>query len=264
MNIGAQLTLHSVTVQFIDIINSRNTNLPQDGEKSMASRGINKVILVGNLGNDPDVRFSANGSAVATLSIATSDGWTDRNTGQPVEKTEWHRVVIFGKLAEIAQQYLRKGSKVYIEGKLQTRKWQGQDGQDRYTTEIVVDGFNGQMQMLDSRSDNVQTSGYGQANQAPQPSNAYPNNGQQQYNAHSQQQYGQGNAPQATPPNYQSQPTAQSSYPSQQNTQQSYQHPQSAPQQPVAAPTQPKKPAESHSDIPFDDDILSKPHLRTS
>lgn len=117
------------------------------------ARGVNKVILVGNLGNDPDVRFTPNGSAVANLSLATSESWKDRNTGQQQEKTEWHRVVIFGKLAEIAQQYLRKGSKIYIEGKLQTRKWQGQDGQDRYTTEIVVDGFSGQMQMLDGRQE---------------------------------------------------------------------------------------------------------------
>ena len=117
------------------------------------ARGVNKVILVGNLGNDPDVRFTPNGNAVANLSLATSESWKDRNTGQQQEKTEWHRVVIFGKLAEIAQLYLRKGSKIYIEGKLQTRKWQGQDGQDRYTTEIVVDGFSGQMQMLDSRQD---------------------------------------------------------------------------------------------------------------
>lgn len=114
------------------------------------SRGVNKVILIGNLGNEPEIRSTAAGALIATLSIATSESWRDRNTGQQQEKTEWHRVVIFGKLAEIAQQYLHKGSKVYLEGKLQTRKWQGQDGQDRYTTEIVIDGFNGQLQMLDS------------------------------------------------------------------------------------------------------------------
>ena len=140
------------------------------------ARGVNKVILVGNLGNDPDVRFTPNGGAVANLSLATSESWKDRNTGQQQEKTEWHRVVIFGKLAEIAQQYLRKGSKVYIEGKLQTRKWQAQDGQDRYTTEIVVDGFSGQMQMLDSAGG--QSSGDNRAQQQaaayqPQPQNAY-------------------------------------------------------------------------------------------
>ncbi|RDH45949.1 single-stranded DNA-binding protein [Zooshikella ganghwensis] len=115
-------------------------------------RGVNKVILVGNLGADPEVRYLPNGNAVTNLSIATSEQWKDKQTGQPQERTEWHRVVMFGKLAEVAGQYLRKGSKVYLEGKLQTRKWQAQDGSDRYTTEIVVD-ISGQMQMLDSRQD---------------------------------------------------------------------------------------------------------------
>ena len=114
------------------------------------ARGINKVILIGNLGNDPEVRYMPNGNAVANLSIATSESWKDRQTGEQQERTEWHRVVIFGKLAEVAGQYLRKGSKVYLEGKLQTRKWQDQQGQDRYSTEVVID-INGQMQMLDSR-----------------------------------------------------------------------------------------------------------------
>jgi single-strand DNA-binding protein len=113
----------------------------------MASRGVNKVILVGNLGNDPEIRYTPNGGAIANLSIATSEQWKDRNTGEPREKTEWHRVVIFGKLAEIAGEYLRKGSQVYIEGKLQTRKWQDQSGQDRYSTEVVVD-IGGTLQML--------------------------------------------------------------------------------------------------------------------
>lgn len=111
-------------------------------------RGVNKVILVGTLGKDPEVRFAANGTAIANLSVATSEQWNDRATGEKQEKTEWHRVVIFGKLAEIAQQYLTKGSQVYLEGKLQTRKWQDQNsGQDRYSTEVVLD-FNGVMQML--------------------------------------------------------------------------------------------------------------------
>ena len=114
------------------------------------ARGVNKVILIGNLGVDPEVRHTANGNAVTNLSLATDESYKDRNTGQMVPKTEWHRIVMFGKIAEVAGQYLRKGSKVYIEGKLQTRKWQDQSGQDRYTTEIVVD-INGQMQMLDSR-----------------------------------------------------------------------------------------------------------------
>ncbi|WP_339753151.1 single-stranded DNA-binding protein [uncultured Marinobacter sp.] len=116
----------------------------------MAGRGVNKVILIGNLGQDPDTRYTPNGNAVVNLNLATDESYKDRQTGQLVPKTEWHRIVMFGKIAEVAGQYLRKGSKVYIEGKLQTRKWQGQDGQDRYTTEVVVD-INGQMQMLDSR-----------------------------------------------------------------------------------------------------------------
>jgi single-strand DNA-binding protein len=114
------------------------------------ARGVNKVILIGNLGQDPETRYTPNGNAVVNLNLATDESYKDRQTGQLVPKTEWHRVVMFGKIAEVAGQYLRKGSKVYIEGKLQTRKWQGQDGQDRYTTEVVVD-INGQMQMLDSR-----------------------------------------------------------------------------------------------------------------
>ena len=115
--------------------------------------GINKVILVGNLGQKPEVKYATNGSAIANLSVATSEAWTDKNTGQKQEKTEWHRVSLFGKLAEIAGQYLDKGSKVYVEGKLQTRKWQDKDGNDRYTTEVVVSGFNGVLQMLDRRED---------------------------------------------------------------------------------------------------------------
>jgi single-strand DNA-binding protein len=113
----------------------------------MASRGVNKVILIGNLGQDPEVRYMPNGGAVTNITVATSETWKDKNTGEMQEKTEWHRVVMFRRLAEIAGEYLKKGSKVYLEGKLQTRKWQDQQGQDRYTTEIVAD----EMQMLDSR-----------------------------------------------------------------------------------------------------------------
>lgn len=116
----------------------------------MAGGSVNKVILIGNLGVDPEVRYLPNGNAVANLRLATSENWRDKATGERRERTEWHRVSIFGKLAEVAQQYLHKGSKVYIEGQLRTRKWQGQDGQDRYTTEVVVD-INGSMQMLDGR-----------------------------------------------------------------------------------------------------------------
>ena len=113
----------------------------------MASRGVNKVILAGNLGKDPEVRYMPSGGAVTNITVATSETWKDKTSGQPQERTEWHRVVFFNRLAEIAGEYLKKGSKVYLEGSLRTRKWQGQDGQDRYTTEIVA----GEMQMLDSR-----------------------------------------------------------------------------------------------------------------
>ncbi|WOG27442.1 single-stranded DNA-binding protein [Endozoicomonas sp. 8E] len=198
------------------------------------ARGVNKVILIGNLGNDPDVRFTPNGSAVANLSVATSESWKDRNTGQPQEKTEWHRVVIFGKLAEIAQQFLRKGSKVYIEGKLQTRKWQDQSGQDKYTTEVVVDGFSGQLQMLDSRQDGMgMPAGGGEfqprAAQQPAP--------QQQYNA--PQQPMQQQAPAAAP--------QQPQQPQQHQPQQRPAPQQQPQQQPQAAP------AGGFDD--FDDDI---------
>lgn len=116
------------------------------------ARGINKVILIGNVGGDPETRYLPNGNAVTNLTLATSDSWRDKQTGQMQERTEWHRVSFFGKIAEIAGQYLRKGSKVYIEGRLQTREWE-KDGVKRYTTEIVVD-MGGSMQMLDSRGDN--------------------------------------------------------------------------------------------------------------
>lgn len=111
------------------------------------ARGINKVILVGNLGADPETRYMPSGSAVTNLSIATSESWKDKQTGEQKERTEWHKVAMFGRLAEIAAEYLRKGSQVYVEGKLRTRKWQGQDGQDRYTTEVIAD----EMQMLGGR-----------------------------------------------------------------------------------------------------------------
>ncbi len=112
--------------------------------------GINKVILVGRLGQDIELKYTSSNDAVANLSLATSENWTDRQ-GQRQEKTEWHRVVLFGKLAEIANQYLSKGSQVYIEGKLQTRKYQDKQGMERYTTEVVVSGYGGSMQMLDSK-----------------------------------------------------------------------------------------------------------------
>ncbi|OCA55106.1 single-stranded DNA-binding protein [Photorhabdus namnaonensis] len=139
----------------------------------MASRGINKVILIGNLGQDPEVRYMPNGGAVTNITLATSESWRDKQTGEMKEKTEWHRVVLFGKLAEVAGEYLRKGSQVYIEGSLQTRKWQDQNGQERYTTEVVVN-MGGTMQMLGGRAGggNFQDSqpqggGWGQPQQPP-------------------------------------------------------------------------------------------------
>ena len=157
------------------------------------ARGINKVILVGNLGNDPEVRYANNGAAIANISVATSESWKDKNTGEQVEKTEWHRVVLFNRLGEIAGEYLRKGSKVYIEGKLQTRKWQDQSGQDKYTTEIVGN----EMQMLDSRGDNSGQGGGYQPRQQP----AQQGGGGQHQGGGQQQNAPQQNAPQPAPAN---------------------------------------------------------------
>ena len=117
----------------------------------MANRGINKVILVGNLGRDPEVRYMPNGNAVANFSVATSESWKDKQTGENRDKTEWHRIVVFGKLAEITGEYIKKGTLVYIEGQLQTRKWQDQSGQDHYTTEVVINSLGGTLQILGSR-----------------------------------------------------------------------------------------------------------------
>jgi single-strand DNA-binding protein len=163
------------------------------------ARGVNKVILIGNLGQDPETRYTPNGNAVVNLNLATDESYKDRQTGQLVPKTEWHRIVMFGKIAEVAGQYLRKGSKVYIEGKLQTRKWQGQDGQDRYTTEVVVD-INGQMQMLDSRGGEGGGMNQGApAGRPQQAGNAAPAaagpSGQQQSGGGGYSQPSQGNMP---------------------------------------------------------------------
>lgn len=150
----------------------------------MASKGVNKVILVGNLGQDPEVRYLPNGGAVANMTLATSESWRDKQTGEQKEQTEWHRVVLFGKLAEVAGEYLRKGSQVYIEGQLRTRKWQDQSGQDRYTTEINVPQIGGVMQMLGGRQGGEQSGGQPeqrkpqqqrqQQQRAPQASNEPP------------------------------------------------------------------------------------------
>ncbi|WP_136066454.1 single-stranded DNA-binding protein [Modicisalibacter radicis] len=155
------------------------------------ARGVNKVILIGNLGQDPEVRFTPSGTAVANLNLATTDTWTDRQSGQRQERTEWHRVVLFNKLAEIAQQYLKKGGKVYIEGRLQTRKWQDQNGQDKYSTEIVAND----MQMLDSRG------GGDFPQQQPQQGGYAPQGGQQGGHAN--------NAPPQQPQRPPQQPPAQ-------------------------------------------------------
>ena len=154
------------------------------------ARGVNKVILVGTCGQDPEVRYLPNGNAVTNLSLATSEQWTDKQTGQKVEKTEWHRVSMFGKVAEIAGEYLRKGSQVYIEGKLQTREWE-KDGIKRYTTEIVVD-MQGTMQLLGGRP------------QGDQQNQGGGNNYQQQQSAPRQQ--AQRPAPQQQQPQQQSRP----------------------------------------------------------
>jgi len=149
----------------------------QRNSGEIMARGINKVILIGNLGADPETKYMPSGNAVTNVNIATSESWKDKQTGDLQERTEWHRVVFFNRLAEIAGEYLRKGSKVYIEGSLRTRKWQDQSGQDRYTTEIVAN----EMQMLDSRGDNA-GSGMGGGNynapsrpqQAPAPQQQAP------------------------------------------------------------------------------------------
>lgn len=155
--------------------------------------GVNKVIIVGNLGNDPEMRTMPNGEAVANISVATSESWTDKNTGERREQTEWHRIVFFRRQAEICGQYLRKGSKVYVEGRLKTRKWQDQNGQDRYITEIHGDV----LQMLDSRNAGAESGGnqggWG-GNSAPQGGNPY---GQESYGNNYAQSH---NRPQATKP----------------------------------------------------------------
>jgi single-strand DNA-binding protein len=229
--------------------------------------GVNKVIIIGNLGKDPEVRFMPSGGAVANITVATSDTWKDKQTGEQKEKTEWHRVVIFGKLAEIAGEYLKKGSKVYIEGALQTRKWQNQQGQDQYSTEVVVQGFNGSMQMLDSRgaagqnqggftNQGQQSGGFAQApqqqggfnqpQQAPATQGGFTNQGQQAGGfQQAPQQQGGFNQNQAAAPQRggfanqgQQAPAPQGGFTPQ----------QSAPQQ--AAKLNPQEP-----DIDFDDDI---------
>lgn len=220
----------------------------------MASRGVNKVILVGNLGNDPESKYMPSGGAVTNISIATSESWKDKNTGQQQERTEWHRVVFFNRLAEIAGEYLRKGSKVYIEGSLRTRKWQAQDGSDRYSTEVVAN----EMQMLDSRGDNMsapQAGGF-----APQAAPSAPaqsaNTGFAPQQAAPAQQPAQNFGQQPAPV----QPQQQPQQPQQQAHQgRPQQPPQAQPfgQQPQQAPAQQpaQQPQPAQSFDSFDDDI---------
>jgi single-strand DNA-binding protein len=195
----------------------------------MASRGINKVIIVGNLGQDPEVRFMPNGGAVANFTVATSETWKDKQTGEQKEKTEWHRIVIYQRLAEIAGEYLKKGSKVYLEGRLQTRKWQNQQGQDQYTTEIIVND----MQMLDSRGAGMQQGG-GFQQQAPKQQGGF----QQQSAPQQQGGFQQQSAPQQ-----------QGGFQHQSAPQQQGGFGQQAPQQ-QSAKVNPQEPT-----IDFDDDI---------
>ncbi len=163
------------------------------------ARGVNKAIIVGNVGQDPEVRFLPSGVAVANISIATSEQWTDKQSGQKQERTEWHRCVLFDKLAEIAQQYVKKGSRLYVEGQIQTRKWQDQNGQDKYSTEIKVRD----MQMLDSPSGGQQGGQPPQPQQpqqggqygAPQPQQQPPQRQAPPQQQQPQQQGGWGNAP---------------------------------------------------------------------
>ncbi|WP_404341265.1 single-stranded DNA-binding protein [Pseudoalteromonas mariniglutinosa] len=229
------------------------------------ARGVNKVILVGNLGQDPEVRYMPNGNGVANISIATTDSWKDKNTGQMQERTEWHRVVLFGKLAEVAGEYLRKGSQVYIEGRLQTRKWTDQSGQEKFTTEIVVD-MGGQMQMLGGRGGDQQSGGY----QGGQSQGGYSQQGSQQqgggYGGQNNQASGNYSAPQSTP-QQQATPAARPqpapAAPQQNNQYQSggYQQQQhNAPQQGGFAPKPQNAPQGGASNpmeppIDFDDDI---------
>ncbi|MBQ0755923.1 MAG: single-stranded DNA-binding protein [Amphritea sp.] len=168
------------------------------------ARGVNKVILIGNMGNDPETKYMPSGNAVTNITIATSESWKDKQTGQQQERTEWHRVVFFNRLAEIAGEYLKKGSKVYLEGSLRTRKWQDKQGQDRYTTEIVAS----EMQMLDSRGEGgggyqqPQSGGYQQAPQSAPQQNAPQQNYQQPQQQQPQQSYQkpqQNAAPQPAP-----------------------------------------------------------------
>ncbi|WP_299667883.1 single-stranded DNA-binding protein [uncultured Psychromonas sp.] len=214
----------------------------------MFNRSVNKVVLVGNLGKDPEMRYTQNGGAVANFSIATTESWKNKQTGEYENKSEWHNIVVFGKFGEMVGQYLKKGAKVYVEGKLQTNKWQGQDGQDRYKTEIIANDI----QMLDARSQNA---GQGQPYQGGQQQPSSYQNAPQQQAAPAQSW---GNAPQQ-PPAQQAAPRMAPAYQPQQAPQPSQPAPQQAPapQRPAAPQAQPKQEPAAFNEpsMDFDDDI---------
>lgn len=224
------------------------------------AKGINKVILVGHLGQDPEVRYTQSGSAIANVSIATTESWTDKQSGQRQDRTEWHRVVFFNRLGEIVGEYLRKGSQVYVEGSLRTRKWQDQAGQDRYTTEIVAS----EMQMLGSRGDNA-GGGAGNYNNQPaaqpnyggapqggyqQPAGQAPNTGNHAGNNNNGGNNNGGNS-NAQQPHYGSAPQAAPQAAPRQSM-----PPQAAPQAPAPRPAPTPAPASAPPSMDsFDDDI---------
>ncbi|MGB5444645.1 MAG: single-stranded DNA-binding protein [Psychromonas sp.] len=196
----------------------------------MFNRSVNKVVLVGNLGKDPEMRYMPNGGAVANLALATTESWKDKQTGERKDKTEWHRLTVFNRLGEMCGEYLKKGAKIYVEGKLQTRKWQGQDGQDRYTTEIVVS----EIQMMDSR------------NPSHNDASAYPDNAPQDHSQQPSQQTW-GSAPQQAPAQ-QPKPQMAPAY--------KPQAPAPRPQAPRPAAPQQQAPSQyNEPSMDFDDDI---------
>jgi len=211
----------------------------------MFNRSVNKVVLVGNLGKDPEMRYMPNGNAVANLTLATTESWKDKQSGERKEKTEWHRLTVFNRLGEMCGEYLKKGAKIYVEGKLQTRKWQGQDGQDKYTTEVVVS----EIQMMDARNP-------AQAGGQPFQGNAQQGNAPQGNSQEPQQSWG--NAPQQAPsqqPAPQMAPAYQQQAPTQRPPAQAPQ--QQAPSQrpPAQAPAQPAPTQYNEPSMDFDDDI---------
>jgi len=204
----------------------------------MFNRSVNKVVLVGNLGKDPEMRYMPNGGAVANLTLATTESWKDKQTGERKDKTEWHRLTVFNRLGEMCGEYLKKGAKIYAEGKLQTRKWQGQDGQDRYTTEVVVS----EIQMLDSRN---QSQAPGQYNTNPQQAGGQQPSGQQSW----------GNAPQQNAPQAPTQQAAPKMAPAYQQPTPASRPAQPPAQQQPAPQAKPEPVQYNEPPMDFDDDI---------